>query len=82
MKTNFLKWIATKTFDKFPPLNLALLAIIKKKKVSFTGHSKPNTIAFLLNYKNQQGLIFIDILWHHMMLKPGSKIYNGKHDPI
>lgn len=46
------------------------------------GHSRPNTIAFLLNYKNQQDLIFTDILWHHMMLKPGSKIYNGKYDPI
>ena len=40
-------------FDKFPVPTLVLQVVLKTKKVSFTDHSKLNTIEFLLNYTNQ-----------------------------
>ena len=42
-----MEWTSPKMFDKFPAPTL-VLHVVLNTKVSFTGHSRQNTIEFLL----------------------------------
>lgn len=48
MQAKCMKKTSPKTFDKFP-----LQVVLNTNKVSFTGHSRPNTFEFMWNYINQ-----------------------------
>lgn len=52
-KPNAWNGPSTKTFDMFPAQTLALTEVLRTSIVFFTGHSRPNTIHFLLNYLNK-----------------------------
>ena len=76
---------STKTFDMFPPQNVALIEVLRTSIVFFTGHSRPNTIQFLLNYLNkvsfsQKGRTLLS-LQHQLMVIHGFRIQNGKRYP-
>ena len=50
IQTKCMKYTSTKIFDKFPAPTSALQVVLRTRKVSFTDHSRPNTINLLYYY--------------------------------